>query len=705
MLLSPLVRLRRFYYKLRFEVVERTPPFKESMASGQLARKRGDWVGAAEHFVLAAKARPDSVGAKLHLGHAYKATGRLEEAERCYRAAVKLAPDGADVHIQLGHALKLLGRRAEAADSYARAVSVAPRDEIARAELVALGARDRLGSDQYGSVVVAKGVLAVRDEVDILRDALRDLARAAVFPPQAWHDFRLTFTHLPPDDVERGVRKVCVVIDARGARPSFLRATLTSLIDQTARHWQAIVLADATTLEHSVASMGYVDRRIEFVEATPDLGASGDDLLMLKAGVVLSPQALDWLVVSAVRANAAALYCDHDHCLSHAGVACEWKWPALHDAPGRYDLRSTPVPPALCYSVAPHSERTLQLLVEGDVDSRLHLLNRLEAGERVVHLPLVLASRQLDASEDGPPVIDSLDALEAAGSETAEARIRVVIPTRDQAAILESCIRSLEQTADRPDLLSIIVLDNRSVEPETHALLQTLTSTGAAEVVRVDEPFNWARFNNLGVRDSAEELFVFANNDLEMLSAGWDRRLRVLLADQAVGAVGARLLYPDRTLQHVGIVLGAISGRPVHEGRGAGPREGGPLSRWRRTREAAAVTGAFLAVRRDAFATVDGFNERLAIAYNDVDFCLRIREAGLSVIFAADIEAVHYESKTRGYAYAQEKVAWDDAEFGDLCRIWGDRAVIDPIVNPHWTFAEERSFDGLQHPPLSRMLR
>lgn len=704
MLHSPIVRLRRLYYRFRYEIVQKLPAFKESMAAGHAAKRRGDWAAALEYFALAAQTRPDSVGARLQHGHALKELGRLAEAESVYRSAVKLEPGSVDPHIHLGHALKLLGRRAEAADSYARAVGVAPRDEVARGELVALGSRDRLGADQYGDAAITKGVLSVSDEIDVLRVAVRDLARAATFPPRAWHDFRRAFPPSLPRSAERPKRPICVIIDGRGSRPSCLRASLTALLDQSLSEWRAIILVDPDMMDHSVGSFSKVDSRIRFLENAQNQNLSEEDILLLNAGIVLDAFALARLS-DAAGGGGVALYSDHDHCLNiSGGITSHWRWPVLQDAPGKYDLRSNPMPPVLCYSAAPHSRQTIDSIAAGNLDPRACLLSRLEERQPVAHLSMVLASKLVEAAADRPDCVDSLPPQPGA-SIGDDLRIRVVIPTRDQADLLESCVRSLERTAARPDLMSVVILDNRSVETATKTLLHALESDGSAQVLAADEPFNWSRFNNIGVAGAAEEVLVFANNDIEMLSAGWDERLRVLLSDEAVGVVGARLLYPDRTLQHVGIVLGAISGRPIHEGRGAGPNEGGPLSRWRRTREAAAVTGAFLAVRNSVFSQVGGFNERLTIAYNDVDFCLRVRRAGLSVIFASDIEAVHHESKTRGYANAQEKVAWDDAEFRDLCDIWGERALIDPIVNPQWSFAEERSFDGLKPSPHTLTLR
>jgi GT2 family glycosyltransferase len=168
--------------------------------------------------------------------------------------------------------------------------------------------------------------------------------------------------------------------------------------------------------------------------------------------------------------------------------------------------------------------------------------------------------------------------------------------------------------------------------------------------------------------------------------------------------VGARLLYPDGGLQHGGILFGGWQNRPSHDGLWQPGREGGPLNRWRRSRPVAAVTGAFLACRRETFAAVGGFDERFAIAYNDIDFCLKIRQRGARVIFAADIEAIHHESRTRGHNDNPEKVAWDDAELADMHRRWGEWLFRDPGYNPQWAPEVNRPYDGLRDLGLSRVL-
>ncbi|MBV8492113.1 MAG: glycosyltransferase, partial [Alphaproteobacteria bacterium] len=193
------------------------------------------------------------------------------------------------------------------------------------------------------------------------------------------------------------------------------------------------------------------------------------------------------------------------------------------------------------------------------------------------------------------------------------------------------------------------------------------------------------RLNNRGVEVSDQSLVVFANDDMLMLSDGWDRRLRGLLSRPEVGAVGARLLYPDDTVQHAGILFD-WQGSTIHDGLYEPKTHTGPCGRWHLNRAVSAVTGAFLAIRRDTFAAVGGFDEMgLPIAYSDFDLCLKLRARGLKVLWTPQITLRHFESKSRGLDHLDpEKHARHRAERAQLRARWG--AVLDrePSVNPLW---------------------
>ena len=173
-----------------------------------------------------------------------------------------------------------------------------------------------------------------------------------------------------------------------------------------------------------------------------------------------------------------------------------------------------------------------------------------------------------------------------------------------------------------------------------------------------------------------------------MLSEKWDERVRGLLERLEIGAVGARLLYPDDTMQHAGVLFG-WKGSVIHDGLYQSCREPGPASRWQVSRAVGAVTGAFLATRRDLFLAHNGFDElNLAVSYSDIDYALKLRASGLKILWTPEITLYHHESKTRGLDHLDpEKSARDAAERTVMETRWGAAMLADPSVNPVWHMA------------------
>jgi O-antigen biosynthesis protein len=229
------------------------------------------------------------------------------------------------------------------------------------------------------------------------------------------------------------------------------------------------------------------------------------------------------------------------------------------------------------------------------------------------------------------------------------------------------------------------VIDNGSEQIETVRTLERLSAEDGIRVVRMDEPFNWSRLNSRAAALCDAHMLVFANDDMVMLTDGWDRQLRGLLDRPEIGAVGARLIYPDDTVQHAGILLGWPH-IAEHDGRYEPVSHPGPGSRWHVTRAVSAVTGAFLAVRRTVFEAVGGFDETaLPVAYSDIDFALKVRARGLRILWTPNISLRHYESKSRGLDHLDpEKRVRNEAERRVMEERWGEALRIDPGVNPIW---------------------
>jgi GT2 family glycosyltransferase len=253
--------------------------------------------------------------------------------------------------------------------------------------------------------------------------------------------------------------------------------------------------------------------------------------------------------------------------------------------------------------------------------------------------------------------------------------VTIVIPTRDRHELLKQCIESIETKTDY-SRYEIVVLDNDSVEPETLKYLETIRHKH--RVLQFPGPFNFAAMNNLGAHHAVGDYLLFLNNDIAVAQADWLRAMLEHAQRPEVGAVGAKLLYPDGSLQHAGLVLGIVA-PAVHAFKMQPRNETGYLGLSDVVRDCSAVTGACMMVRRRLFEEIGGFDIRFKAAYNDLDLCLRLRARGNLVVYTPFAVLYHYESATRGRLHP-----WEDEA---LCwKVWGD--VIrqgDPYYNPNLT--------------------
>lgn len=678
---------------------------KTAAKAGDAARDLQDWQGAAINYGLALVLAPENLPIRVQLGHVLKEAERWSEAEAAYRLVYAADPADAELRLHLGHVLKMQQRREEAIEVYLEALDIDPGLTLVRRELIAIGAREFLPQGQYGRPAMSASLARISGLLDQNLEAIREWLTVSTYPVEAYHNFRSTFPVQPPP-AARGSSLV-VVIDAVDVNPDLVRLSLTSLIDQRDSNWTAVVRASTDLREHPVASYACQDERIVFVsdssEAPPS--ALGSDLVLLtEAGCCLDREAVGWLRYASERTATEVIYADHDHHTHDWRRGSTYSRPALHSMPDVHDLANTPDPP-LCLLVRPGA-RSLMVAAFGETIGserrRQILVNALANGMAVAHLPRILSSKRISDTE---PMINDLSLQKSASRRGDDKRILVIIPTRDHSDILKTCLDSLKSTLSNPQSVDVLVIDNRSTEADTLNLLSERVRSGDIEVMKVDEPFNWGRFNNLAAAQREHDILVFANNDLEFLTQGWDSIVRDSLSQETVGLIGARLLYPDRTVQHAGIAMGVHNGRPGHEGVGADMAAGGPMNRWRRPRQASAVTGALMAMTRRVFETVEGFDERLAVAYNDIDLCLRVREAGFGVLYEPGLEAIHHESKTRGRNVDEARVAWDDSEFTEMYEKWGEAILQEPGKNPHWVSADSRTHDGYRDLSLSQVLQ
>jgi glycosyltransferase involved in cell wall biosynthesis len=265
--------------------------------------------------------------------------------------------------------------------------------------------------------------------------------------------------------------------------------------------------------------------------------------------------------------------------------------------------------------------------------------------------------------------------------------VSIVIPTRDRASCLQKCLESIfEKTVYRN--YEVIVLDNESHESETLEYLAALRKRERVHVERIEGAFNYSHLNNRGVELSRGSFIALLNNDVEVISNSWLSEMVSHALRPEVGMVGARLWYPNRTIQHGGVILGAggIAGH-AHVGL---RHEHGYFGRANLAQNLSAVTAACAVVRREVYLQLGGFDEvNLTVTFNDVDFCLRLREAGYWIVWTPHADLVHHESVSRGLDDSTSKQLRCLAEIDYMKAKWGHVLQRDPFYNPNLSLGED----------------
>ena len=261
--------------------------------------------------------------------------------------------------------------------------------------------------------------------------------------------------------------------------------------------------------------------------------------------------------------------------------------------------------------------------------------------------------------------------------------VSLVIPTKNDAKLLRQCLDSLLDKTTYPNY-EVLVVDNGSDNNETLDYLQSLAFEPRIRVIRDNYVFNYSALNNAAVQQARGEIVGLVNDDIEIKDGGWLNEMVSQVLRPGIGAVGARLWYPDLTLQHAGMVLVGGIARHAHKHLPQG--ETGFCDRAVLVQSFTAVTGACLLVQKALYVQVGGLNEReLAIGFNDVDFCLRLVEAGYRNVWTPYAELFHNESATRGQDDSPDKQRRAEKELRYMHKRWGDRLLLDPAYNPNLT--------------------
>jgi GT2 family glycosyltransferase len=597
---------------------------------------------AAEAYQAYLDRRPRDTAVALRLAVVHLEAGELDAAESVVRGVLEIAPDRSRAHWLLGRVLEEGGRIDEAEGAYLNAIAI----------------------DRHSEAIAALRRLWRSDA---------ETARPLVAPPA-------------PEGCDL-VARWDFIVNGKGAPSALIRATILSILALKAPEKWIWVIDRDLDQDAAVASLAIAEPRIRFVHASDASWAEGiERVVSTIAGAVLDAGGMEWLFW-AYDQKPGLVYGDHDHARRSAQGGLTRLSSVFFPAVDAEDLRHTPEPPVVL--VGPAS-MLLAKHQEGSGTHRAVLVAGL-AELPVTHVPVTAASMLATGDELGPKATE----VDCSPSRFSTEDILVVVPTRNMGALSAVMVESLWRRARRPEALHVLLIDNRSDDPSSLSVFTDLERRGLCEVLQIDEPFNWARLNNIAVEKSPRPILVFANNDMEMITQDWDERVREGLGLDGVGLIGARLLFPHGGVQHAGIALDAKDGEPLHEGLGAAASDPGPAARWIRRRPAAAVTGAFIAVSYDVFNAAGRFDElHFPISCNDIDFCLRIQHLGLRVFYDGQLELIHHESLTRGRSEEADKRAWVDEEMASLMSLWPEAARRDESRSPRWRRKGLRLFAG-----------
>ena len=592
--------------------------------------------------------------------------------------------------------------------------------------------------------MVWRGLMAARSLPVLKPWADRAVAGARRREYAAWVRAYSDMSEAARDEARRAIAAmaapplISVIMPAYETPTRWLDAAIQSVRGQAYPHWELCISDDASTdpevrrtLERHAAEDDRI--RLHFRSKRGHISANSNDALamakgdyvaLLDADDVLTEDAL-WRVAAEIAADPSLdmIFSDEDK-IDPLGrrvtPAFKTDWnPALMLAQNAFSHLGV-----FRRSLVEQAGRFREGL-EGAQDHDLALrCSRLSDASRIRHIPRVLyqwreAEGSTAAGADRKPyaieaarraVADHLEALgldaeiEAAPNDWLQVQYRpntaptvsIAIPTT-AGALFHRCAESLFDLTAYPHLEVLVLVAEKHREPlYANARTRALIDAGRlTPIVYPDQPFNYSRVNNLGVRQAKGEVICLLNDDIEVTSGTWLERMVTRVMLPGVGAVGPRLLYPDGKVQHAGVVLG-VGGVAAHLFAGR-PRDYlGPGGRAVLEQDLSCVTAACLVTRREIYEGVGGLDEEFPVAFNDVDLCLRIRQAGHRIIWTPAVELIHHESATFGRHNSPAR----QAQFAKDCEMmrdrWGPVLDNDPYYNPNMSL--EGPF-GLAWPP------
>jgi GT2 family glycosyltransferase len=535
---------------------------------------------------------------------------------------------------------------------------------------------------------------------------------------------------------------ISVLMPTYNTPEKFLREAIDSVLNQLYPHFELCIADDASPKPHVrdiLEEYAAKDSRVKlkFRKANGHISeatnsaleiATGDYVGLFDHDDLLAEHALYMMADAILSTGAELLYCDEDK-VDEKGVryAPHFKpaWNPLYLYACNYVTHFTVVKRSRIVEVG-----GLHTRYNGSQDHELVLrLSHIIAHDKVQHIPFVLyhwrafaESTALNTDAKSYAVDARLKAItchariidkkaeirltkwgscDVKWSVKGRPKVSILIPTRDAADMVARCVASIREKTDYAHY-EILIIDNGSVEPETATLFEELKRHSNIRILPYDKPFNYSAINNFAVKHAKGSLLCLMNNDIEVVSPDWLSRMIALLQKDNVGAVGAKLLYPDGHIQHGGIIVG-MGGVAGHYHRETPGYEPGYVLRASSDQYLSGVTAACMLTHKAVYEEVGGLDEaHLPIAFNDVDYCLKLRENGYLIAYSANSVLIHYESVSRGKEDTPAKKFRAHSEILTMQNRWREVLKHDPYFSPNLSLERDNLHAYTEKPRVKK---
>lgn len=519
--------------------------------------------------------------------------------------------------------------------------------------------------------------------------------------------------------------KISIIVPTYKTPEKFLKEMVDSVIGQTYSNWELCIgdgSKDDDTVENTLKKNYANESRVKFNILDDNLGisgntnaalelATGEYIALLDHDDLLAPEALYEIVKRINETNAEVVYTDEDK------ISMDLKTHFQPHFKPDFNLDLLRSNNYICHFFV--VKRSIVDIVGGfrsehDGSQDYDFIFRCtHAANKVEHIPRILyywRMHQNSVAENPQSKMYAFDAGKRAIEENlrvcgldgevshtdylgfyrvkyaikGEPKISIVIPNKDEKNTLKKCVDSIIEKSTYTNY-EIIIVENNSTTKEIFDYYKEIEKINNIKVVNWQDEFNYSAINNFGVKNSDGDYLILLNNDVEVITHNWIEEMLGICQREDVGIVGAKLLYPDDTVQHAGVVVG-IGGIAGHVMNGIGRYDTGYFAKALIQQDLSAVTAACLMIKRNIYMEVGQLEEQLKVAFNDVDFCLKVRQHNYLIVFDPFVELYHYESKSRGTENTIEKMKRFENEIEYMEKKWKDILENgDPYYNPNFS--------------------